>query len=379
MFVWSAGATGLAVIGLAFAISLPVLSVEEARLEALVASPAASDAQVEDAARALLARRPASYVAAQAVVQRAVQAEAPIGKRAVWLGSLLELAPKNGNAHLLAGEALARLGAKSQALLEWRQAAALGVPSDASVLRWYPQLESVLAAAPAEPLQVVEMAKRLTAAGHPEWALAVVQEKRSSPQRDLDAMLCELLERLGRADEALVIARDLRREAMDWNYAWRAEALALARLERSDEALRLLEEGFNRMPGDLMLGVLLAGQLLRHDRADEALQTLSLIDTRDETNPRAQVAALRSQAFEKQGKRSLAIREMSTVVALDPTDTRARIRLSRLCLAEGRFEEASRALAHAPAEAEVLRLRALIEEASRRPRLSIEQLESLLR
>lgn len=377
--VWGAGATGLAVVGLAFVVSLPALPVEESRLEALVSTPAVTDAQVEEEARALLSRRPASYVAAQAVIQRAVLSQEPIGKRAAWLGTLLELAPKNGHAHLLAGEALASLGAKGQALLEWRQAAALGVPSVERVLRWYPQFDAVLEASPAEPLQIVEMANRLVAAGRAEWALSLVEVKRTEPQRDLDVLLTDLLAQAGRREEALETARALRREAMDWNFAWRAEALALSRLGRAEESLELLEEGFQRMPGDFMLGGLLAGQRLALDRPEEALETLALIDAKGQAHSRAQLAALRSQAFEQLGKGARAIGEMWTVVSLDPTNTGAMLRLSRLCVAEGRYDEARRALAHAPPEPEVLKLRTLIEQRSQRPRPSGAELETLLR
>lgn len=375
---WSLGAASLAVVGIAFVVSLPALPMEESRLEALVSSEA-TDAQVEETARALLTRRPASYVAAQAVVQRAVAAEAPIGKRAVWLGTLLELAPQNGYAHLLAGEALAKAGAKGQALLEWRLAASLGVPSVAHVLHRYPQLEAVLEAAPSEPRPLVEMARILMEEGRVEWALALLEAKRTGPQHELDGLLTELLERVGRWDDALTLARSLRRNGMDVPSAWRAEALALMRVGKSEEALLLLDEGFKRMHGDLMLGTLLAGQQLRLGRAEQALETLSLIDTKGRPQPRSQVAAMRSQVFEAMGKPGPAIGEMWTVVTLDPTNVRAMLRLSRLCLAEGRHEEAARALAHAPPQPEVLHLRALIEERSRRRRPSAAELESLLK
>lgn len=355
-------ASGVVAVAFAFLLSLPALSTEEARLETLTLDASVSDAQVEDAARALLRRRPASYVPAQAVVTRALAHNTP-GFQARWLQALLALAPTNGHAHLLAGESLARIGAKTQALVEFRQAARLNVPSMDRVLGWYPQLEAVLAASPLEPLQVVDAAKILVEKGRADWALAVLKAARTGPHRQLDGMLTDLLTRAGELEEALVVASALRAEAEDWNFAWRAESLALHSLGRKEEAGAVLEAGLLRLPGDYMLGVLSTSHHLEAGRLNEALTALSGIDAGDSPTTRADVARRRSIVFERMGKSALALGEMRTAVGLDPHRDDLRVRLARLCLSAGLYDEAARVLKLATPAPEV---EALSEEIQRR-------------
>lgn len=369
---------GLVAVGFAFAVSLPALTTEEAHLERLTLDASVSDARVEDAARALLFRRPASYVPARAMVTRGLMRETP-KLPARWLQALLALAPTNGHAHLLAGDALARVGARGQALMAFRQAARLNVPSMDRVLDWYPRLESVLDAAPSEPLQVMDAAKILLAAGRADWALAVAKAARVGPDRQLDGMLADLLTRTGDFEEALAIATSLREEAEDWNFAWRAQSLALRALGRNEEAQAVLEAGLQRLPGDYMLGVLLTSHHLDAGRLNEALTTLSDINPGDSKTTRADVARLRSIVFERMGKSALALGEMRTAVGLDPLRDDARIRLARLCLAAGLYDEAAGVLMLATPAPEVEKLSAEISARQKRPRtLPAAELEALL-
>lgn len=363
--------------GVAFFVSLPALPEEEARLERLVRDARVSDARVEDAARALLTRRPANYVPAQAVVARLLASEASTFQPR-WLQALLALAPTNGHAHLLAAEALAQAGAGSQALVEFRRAARLNVPSMDRVLAWYPRLDAVLDASPSEPVQVVAAAEMLLAAGRADWALEVVLSSEAAPHRRLDALRAELLLRAGRFDEALDVGRALRKRAPDWNMAWRAESLALRALGRVDEAGDVLQTGLGRLAGDYMLGVLWANHHLDAGRWGEALAALSSIDAGDSPTTRAEVARLGSVVYERMGKPALALGEMRTVLRLAPERDDARIRLAKLCLSAGLYDEAARVLVLAEPTPEV---EALTDEIARRRRPktpTAAELEALL-
>src|SRR5262249_46749211 len=121
---------------------------------------------VLEAATAAQARHPADYFLDALVAERLARDDHPDTIR--WLNAAIYLNPRYSDAHLIAARLLARAGRKSQALFEYRNAAATARDARAVweyAVTTYPALDDLVATCPEEAPLLALLAKWLDAKG----------------------------------------------------------------------------------------------------------------------------------------------------------------------------------------------------------------------
>src|SRR5262249_34216214 len=167
----------------------PTLQADTANLGAMSAR-SASLAEVEPAALGAMSRRPADYFPCEVAASAALRTPGEAGRAIFWANRDLSLYPHSREAHRIAGEALARVGRRAQALLELRTAAELNTLTVDQVLRLYPKdRAALLQGIPVESEPARAAAWRLIALHRPEDAQSVAS--RSLEQAPGDAGLLE--------------------------------------------------------------------------------------------------------------------------------------------------------------------------------------------
>ncbi|HWV39921.1 MAG TPA: O-antigen ligase family protein [Vulgatibacter sp.] len=339
---WGAAvaAGGALLLGLGGAAAWPGLDADGERLLAIAKE--ATLPELKEAAARASRLRPGDYLPADLVATRLL-AEGDAKEALVWINRLRFLQPFGPRGHLLAGEALAQLGHGRQALLEYRMAARLGLPTIAEVVARFPDSEAILFATPVEPGPARAAALKLAQLDRRGDGIAVATRalEKAPDDEGLLSALFRLRTGAKEYDEALALASRRRALHPDTEGAWADEAAAIARLNRVDEARALYEEGLQRLPGAPALVFGLARLDLQEKRPDEALATLRRLHLAIPAGTRATYHALRAQAFRQQRSLIKARDELRLATRLAPDREWQRIQLADVLLDLGRVDEAA--------------------------------------
>jgi len=320
--------------------SWPGLDADGARL--LATAKDASLPELKAAAARASSLRPGDYLPADLVATRLLS-EGDAKEALPWINRLRFLQPFGPRGHLLAGEALAQLGRGRQALLEYRMAARLGLPTIAEVVARFPDSEAILLATPVEPGPARAAALKLAQLDRRGDGIAVATRALEKAPEDEGLLGALFWLRTGakELDEALALASKRRALYPDSENAWADEASTLSRLKRGDEARALYEEGLQRLPGAPSLVFGLAQLDLQEKQPDQALATLGRLRLAIPAGTRATYHSLRAQAFRAQRSLIKARDELRLAVRLAPDREWLGIQLADVLLALGRVDEAA--------------------------------------
>ncbi|AKU93094.1 putative binding-protein-dependent transport system protein [Vulgatibacter incomptus] len=306
------------------------------------AEGAKDSAELEPLVHAALEKRPADHLPLDLMATRLLsEAEGP--KRALpWINLLLTVQPHGPRGHLLAGEALARLGRNGQALLEYRTAARLGTQTMTRVVEIYPDSEAILEAAPSEAEPARQAAHALAKLQRSDDAIAVASRalELSPEDEGLLQALYWFETTAGRHEEALAHALRMRGLNPESDAAWANEARALAALGRKDEARARYAEGLERLRGSTSLVFGLAQLELAEKRPAEALEALSGLSVTVPVTTRVAYHELRARAFREQRAFLKARDELRLATRLAPDREGLRIALADVLLKLDRTSEA---------------------------------------
>ncbi|WP_373046609.1 O-antigen ligase family protein [Vulgatibacter sp.] len=331
-------------VGLAGARAWPEIDRVGETLVAFGADQAIPFDHVEAELRAAWAERPAWYLPAEIAAARAA-AEEDGAKRALpWVNQLLRLNPQAGSGHLLAGETLARLGAKGQALAEFRTAASLGRPSIERVLAWWPDdAEAVRAGVPAASQAALVAAGPVEKSGQRALAIELL-ERIEEPDLRVLGRLFWLRRAEGDHEAALALAERLRPLEEQPARALALQALALRALQRPDDARARYEEalGLDRRSTDALFG--LAELEIEQKRYAEAIETLERIPVAAHAGAQNTRHWLRSRAFRADKSLLKARDELRLLVGRVPDNQWYRLTLVDVLLDLGQLDEAATTL-----------------------------------
>ncbi len=298
-----------------------------------------------------------------------------------WLGRAMLLNSGAPEPHRFAARCLAAGGKADLARREYRLAVLLGDEGAlAEAATRFRSLDDLLTVAPDTP-QGLHALARLLGPSRPADAGSVLRRAWEA-YGDLAALreLAAVSLRLGKADEALELARAYRdrRRAEAAGYAIAARALLAQGLD--EEAQRELELGVAHVQGSPELLSILAERALGARRFAEARRLVEGMAVRAPW----EIAWKRlfvARILWAQGRMTEAIQEARSAAAIVPGDPNALAAVATYCAGAGRLDEAIAALEGAAAlpvarpgafDAELARLRALRQaEVERRDREAI--------
>ena len=327
----------------------PGIHADRNALIAAGADPALSLDEVEARVRAARVARPAWYLPAEVAATRA--AAVPEGARRAlpWINELLRLHPMGGSGHRLAGDVLATLGRRSQALGEYRIAATLNVPAvDRVIERWPGDEEAIRAAVPAEPLPALAAAGPVEKAGHRALAIELLQR---ALRRDDDPAASRVLQRLfwlhraeGDHEASLAVAERLRAVEEKQENALALQGHALRSLKRPDDARARYEEALSldRRHTGAILG--LADLALADKQHGQALEILERIPVTAPEGAQRERLWKRGQALRGAGRLIEARDELRLLVGRAPDNPWYRLGLTEVLLDLRNLDEAARTL-----------------------------------
>ena len=332
------------VVGFAGVRAWPEVETVTQTLVARGADPQVPLDQVEASMRAASAQRPAWYLPAEVAATRI--AAAPDGARRAlpWINDVLRLSPHSGSAHLLAGDALARLGAKEQAIGMFRKAATLGAPPMDRVLAFWPDdADAVRGAIPPEAGAALAAAGPLDKAGKRELAIELL-ERVPDPDARVLGRLYWLRTAQGDHEAALALAERMQPLAEKPASALSLQARALRQLKRADDARTRYAQALEIDPRstDALFG--LAELETGEKNAQKAIAILDRIPVSAPAWTQTQRHWMRAQAF-RQDKNLLKARdELRIAVDRAKDNVWYRVVLADVLLDLDQLDEAARAL-----------------------------------
>jgi tetratricopeptide (TPR) repeat protein len=381
------GVALVAVVGLG-AYAWPGIEAETKRLEERQADASVSLDQFERDVSEFRRRHPEDYFPCLVLAGKALNAGEPL-RALPALACATERNPLSGQVHALTGDVLARLGRKSQALVEYRMAAARNLPTVDRVLARWPEPAAVRDAVPAEPGPAAAAATILEREGRLEDAVAVAEtaiertwldrvegpvkagKKEAREVENLAGVLHRLYGRQERHEDGLALAERLRLARPRSARGWALAAASLARLQRPEEARELYREGLRTIPGDAELVFALASFELSQKQPDAALNALDKLPVDAPLWHRVRRHSLRANAFRALKQDDRARDELRIAVRLRPNDKWLRFALAEVYLALDRVDEATAELKPFADDAHAVRLAERIEK--RRKQLQEEQ------
>ncbi len=297
--------------------------------------------------RAASEERPGDYLPVDLMATRLLSEEDGSRQALPWINRLLFLQPHGPRGHLLAGEAMAGLGRGRQALLEYRTAATLGLPTTDRVVARFSSREAILEGSPTEAGPARRAALDLARLDRRADGIAVAERalEAAPDEEGLIAALYTLHLGAGQPEEALAYASRRRALFSSSEGAWADEAATLSRLERKEEARTLYLAGLEALPGSPAIVFGLAQLELAGRDPDAALRALARLRTTLPRPTRASYHALRAQAFRAQRSLIKARDELRLASRLAPERAHLKIQLADVLLQLGRTEEAAKALA----------------------------------
>ena len=261
-----------------------------------------------------------------------------------WLNRAMKLNPTAAEPHRFAGRCLAAAGEKAFAKREYRLAALFGDPNAlAEATRHFPELDDLVAIAPDTPSGLIGLAS-LLAADRPGDAASILR-RAWTDYRDVASLrwLAQLTLQLDDPEEALELASKLR-ELQPLDFAgFTTAAAALEKLDRSEEAKGLLEEGARRIPGSPQILQLLIQQAMRRHLYSEARRLAETITTHapgEVASKHLTIAAI----LWAQGRHAEAIQAARRGAEMVPDSPGPKVALSNYAAGAGRYEEAIAAL-----------------------------------
>jgi len=274
-------------------------------------------------ARAAIDRHPADWVLYAAMAQ--VTATHGDAQNALgWVNRWLWLRPNDAHAHVAAAHALLRLRQRTQALLEYRTAFELG-DTDGHTL------EIALAVASTEhdyERLFVDRPRWLESAWvtlgrrSPEEAQRLIEQALANPlsetmRLDAQLLLVRSLEAKGQLAEAVALLEKLPPEQQE--HAVVPRARMLAKLQRADEAVALLEKRTTQAPGNVETAYVLSEILAGQGRTQAARSALERVQ------PFVGEASVRSELFQREaslwsadGRHAKALDAWVTASRLEP-------------------------------------------------------------
>lgn len=332
-------------VGFAGVRASPGIAAERDALVARGADPAVSVEEVEASVREAWARRPAWSVPAEVAATRMASARDGARGALPWTNSLLRLDPWSGRAHRLAGDALARLGARGQALGLLRRAASFGAPSIDSVLAYWPDdAEAVRAAVPPDVEASLAAGGPLEKAGKRDLAIELLERIATPDERVLNRLYW-LRTAQGDHDAALGLAERMQPLAEKPARALALQARALRNLKRVDEARARYEQALAAEPRstDALFG--LAELETGEKNAQKAIEVLDRIPISAPPGTQTQRHWLRALAF-RQDKNLLKARdELRIAIDRAPDNVGYRVVLADVLLDLNQLDAAAEALA----------------------------------
>lgn len=330
-----AGVLGAIAIGAA-SIAIPhTLRRDTALLiHALGAEP--DDAERDRLAASILRRHPADYLLPLIVAQRLL--DEPDGGRLAmpWINRGMYLAPKYSGTHTLAGRALLVLGARTQALDEYRLAAEAAPGRAHTVLNEvWSRLHAPSAIATigdSTPAVRLAAARFLVRRGAPQRAYDLAGGGLSDGEAaaDFHEVMATALHDMQQAEAGLAHAEALQREEPTREAGYRIAARIQVQQGHSDAALATLERGIGRTSNPEPLLQERARVLLRVGRLDEARTVARRLRLYGDGSPaRAQAAWLLGQVYLEEGRAALALRELERARDLAPRNLTYRLGIAR--------------------------------------------------
>ena len=263
----------------------------------------------------------------------------------------LLLRPLDADAHLAAARALAKLGHRSQAMLEYRLAAQAHAPGALEEVAAQARTDEELwQAAPRQPSDVLLLAHALNGRGRKAEARALLDRARAELDATQAAAPLWILSASwsledGDAQKSLTLADEALKLSSQSPPAPRVRAEAMARLGRRDEALTALREALRADVGNLDLALALVHHLLAEgDRrqAREVLQRASpFVNTSAE---RVRLLQAEAQLHAQMGYRAKALDALKTASRLQPQNAQLHYERARLYEAVGRHAQALEAV-----------------------------------
>lgn len=275
-------------------------------------------------ARSTIDRHPADWVL-YATMANITAGHGDAQNALAWVNRWLWLRPNDAHAHLAAAQALLRLGARTQALLEFRTAFELGDDSQRT-------LDVALAVASVEHdyerlfidrPKWLETAWRRLAQRDPAEAQVLLEQASASPvseamKREAQWLWVQALETQGRLTEALQMLDSL--PPAEQEEAVLIRARLLKKLARTDDAIALLEKRTTLAPGSVEVAYALAEVLASTGRTAAARAALARVQ------PFVGQTSVRSELFQREaalwaadGRHAKALDAWVTASLLEPT------------------------------------------------------------
>ncbi len=310
---------------------------------AITAAPTADETIVR--ARVALAVRPADYVP-QAAVGLQLAAEDRCAEALHWLTRAMLRNPTAPEAHRATAWCLARTGRDALAKREYRLAFLYG--DGGALAEAFTRFDR-----PGELLEIApDTPAGLMAAGYllrerpAEAAEAWLRAWESFGERGALGQLASARLTLGEQEEALRLARLLQERAPRSGTGYVVAARALDALGRGDDALRELELGAARLPGEAEILAPLGWRHLSQKRFSQAKAVFDGIVAKEgpaQTRKRILVA----RALEGQGRYQEALHEAQVAREVTPGDLASLETFARIAGVVGRYDEAIDALEQA--------------------------------
>lgn len=329
---------GAGLVGLGVAAAAEGLPTHESPRQRLVALASSGAPLVETRRGSLEAieRHPADWVPyAVMAFQVSVHGTAP--EALEWVNRVLFLRPRDAGVHGAAGHALARLGRSAEAAREFRKAWELG--------DWRSLDEGVLVAANgrvtaellgSEPIILTRAWERLLELDRPDDAQRLLDEASSTAPGSGTALEAQVLriraaERAGRWLDAVRAYDELPAPLRAREDLIVANARALARVGRGDEAIATLEQRFRRSPSSLPVAFALTELLAAARRTAEAREVLQ------RTRPFVVGSSARSTLFQRESELwsaeerwPRALEALQTASRIEPTRADLKYRIARV-------------------------------------------------
>ncbi len=318
-----------------------------ARLQAQVPAP-----QLLEAARPLLDRHPHDPLLFGLLAQAFSAGPGSSPQNALaFANRALRLRPLDAEAHLAAARALAKLGRRSQAMLEYRLAAQAGAPGALEeIAAQAREDEELWTAVPREPGPVVALAHGLNGRGRRAQARALLERARGELEPSSAATPLWVLAASWRLEDADAQgAQALAERALELDpgnaAAHRVRAEALAREGHRDRAIAALREALRTEVGNLELSLALVGHLVAEgDRqgAREVLQRASPFVS--SIADRVRLLQAEAHLHAQQGRRAKALEALKTASRLQPENAALHYERARLYEKVGRPHQALEAV-----------------------------------
>jgi len=306
-------------------------------------APTADEAVMR--ARAALDVHPADYIPHAAVGVK-LAAEDRCAEALRWLTRAMLRNPTAPEAHRATAWCLARTGREALAKREYRLAFLYGDGSAlGEALRRFSRPGELLEIAP-------DTSSGLMAAGYllrerpAEAAEAWRRAWESFGEPVALAQLASVRLAVDDKEEALRLARLLQERAPRSASGYIIAARALDALGRSDDAIRELELGAARLPGEAEILAPLGSRHLLQKRFSQAKAIFDgIVATEGPADTRKRILVAR--ALEGQGRYQEALREAQVAREVTPGDLAALDTFARIAAAVGRYDEAIDAIEHA--------------------------------